>query len=544
MKYDLEHDWQGNMSTPRKNLGDKTKFNLFIALAIIWAAFGLIGHDPWAPQESKTISQIVTIIYNGEFIAPTAASSNSLTTPPLYALTASLFVKVFTPFLDFHDAARLSNILWLALTLLAIGMSARELLGRGFGRQAGLIFIASIGLILNVHTLTPEVATLSGFALSFYSCTLYYRRPFRSSILLGMGLSIVFLTGGFLPLLSIILCLGCLYLLTDWQNKRYLTYLMLSSMIALTFIFPWLITFKKISPELFSLWLQQPIFNNSSSFKYIFEGISWFTWPALPLVIWVICKNYKTCFLDKKLSLPIVFSLTYLVLIAFSYRQDQINLMPFLIPFSILGVGAIDNLKRGAASALNWFGILIFGFIGIIIWVGWFASIATFPNDLYQRIYEASANYSNQFYFLNFIVALAMSSLWIFYIIKSKITNRSMISNWAIGVTMIWVIFIMLWGDAVNNRKSMKNLFSEMKLHLVQSSSCLYSQYLTHSQIDLFHNYTKIKPINYSKDIDACKLALIALKGDNETPAEFKDWRELWTGKRPKDKFYFILLGK
>ena len=88
MKYDLEHDWQGNMSTPRKNLGDKTKFNLFIALAIIWAAFGLIGHDPWAPQESKTISQIVTIIYNGEFIAPTAASNNSLTNPPLYALTA------------------------------------------------------------------------------------------------------------------------------------------------------------------------------------------------------------------------------------------------------------------------------------------------------------------------------------------------------------------------------------------------------------------------------------------------------------------------
>ena len=91
------------------------------------------------------------------------------------------------------------------------------------------------------------------------------------------------------------------------------------------------------------------------------------------------------------------FFFSFIILIAFSYRQDQINLMPFLIPFSILGVGAIDNLKRGAASALNWFGILIFGFIGIIIWVGWFASITTFPNDLYQRIYEASANYSNQF---------------------------------------------------------------------------------------------------------------------------------------------------
>ena len=62
MKFDLEHDWQGNMSTPRKNLGVKTKLNLFIVLAFIWSFVGLIGHDPWAPQESNTISQIVNII--------------------------------------------------------------------------------------------------------------------------------------------------------------------------------------------------------------------------------------------------------------------------------------------------------------------------------------------------------------------------------------------------------------------------------------------------------------------------------------------------
>ncbi len=39
--------------------------------------------------------------------------------------------------------------------------------GIGFGRQAGLIFIASIGLIFNVHTIRPEVSGLLGFALAF-----------------------------------------------------------------------------------------------------------------------------------------------------------------------------------------------------------------------------------------------------------------------------------------------------------------------------------------------------------------------------------------
>jgi len=88
----------------------------------------------------------------------------------------------------------------------------------------------------------------------------------------------------------------------------------------------------------------------------------------------------------------------------------------------------------------------------------------------------------------------------------------------------------------------MKSLFTDLKPHLVQSSSCLYSQYLNDSQINILHYYTKVKPINYSNNLQNCKLALIRLQGDNETPAEFKDWREIWTGKRPKDKFYFVLL--
>ena len=44
MKFDLEHDWQGNMSTPRKKLGEKTKFYLFFVLSIIFLFTGLIGH--------------------------------------------------------------------------------------------------------------------------------------------------------------------------------------------------------------------------------------------------------------------------------------------------------------------------------------------------------------------------------------------------------------------------------------------------------------------------------------------------------------------
>ena len=68
MKIYLDHDWQGNMSSPRKILGEKTKLHLFFFLAFIWVVTGLTGHEPWRPHESATISQILEIYLHNQFL--------------------------------------------------------------------------------------------------------------------------------------------------------------------------------------------------------------------------------------------------------------------------------------------------------------------------------------------------------------------------------------------------------------------------------------------------------------------------------------------
>ena len=113
--------------------------------------------------------------------------------------------KFLTSILPIHDSARLSNGLWIGLTLISIGLLTRELWGPGYGRQVCLVFIASIGLIFNIHTIRPEVATLLGFSLSIYAFALHNRRPFRASMVLGFGSSIIFLTNGIIPLISLLI---------------------------------------------------------------------------------------------------------------------------------------------------------------------------------------------------------------------------------------------------------------------------------------------------------------------------------------------------
>jgi 4-amino-4-deoxy-L-arabinose transferase-like glycosyltransferase len=544
MKFNIEHDWQGNMSTPRKNLGEKTKLHLFFVLLIIFLFTGLIGHEPWRPLESTSISIILDIIQNNLIILPMAASENIITHPPLYSYVAAAFGKLFSPILSLHDAARLSNIFWVGLIMTSLGLMTRELWGQGFGRQAGLLFVGSVGLILNIHSLIPEIATLLGYTMSLYAFSLYFRRPFRASMVLGFGSGIAFLSGGIIPLIVIYLSSLFLLVFKNWRNKRYFIFIVISVTITILAISPWLYSFNYLEPKLFFSWINTTELSPKLLFNYHLQGILWFTWPALPLAIWLITKDYKSILSQKRLQIPIIFFVVLLITISITGQPNQTNLIPFTIPLSIIAVGGIDRLNRGAASALNWFGILIFGFIGFLIWLGWFAMMSEIPERIHERMFYQSANYVAEFEFFNFIFALIITTLWLASIIKFKITNRSAISNWALGITMVWVTLITLWGPFIDNRKDYKLIFTDVKQQLIKSSTCVYVNNLSDSQINLLHYYSGIKGTNPNLENKDCRLALVSLTEEKEIPAEYKLWSEIWTGRRLIDENYFILLAK
>ena len=544
MKFDLEHDWQGNMSTPRKNLGEKTKLHLFLVLSIIFLFTGLIGHEPWRPLESTSISIILDIVQNNQVILPIAASENLITHPPLYSYFAATFGKLFLPILTLHDGARLANIFWMALILVSLGLITRELWGQGHARQAGLIFIGSVGLILNIHSLIPEIATLLGYTMSLYAFSLYFRRPFRASMVLGFGSGIAFLSGGITPLVVIFLSSLFLLIFNNWRNKRYFIFIGISTTITILVVSPWLYSFYYLEPELFISWLKTTQLSSKLLFNYHLQGILWFTWPALPVAIWLIAKDYKLILSQRKLQIPIIFLIVLFITISITGQPNQTNLIPFTIPLSIIAVGGIDRLNRSTASALNWFGILIFGFIGSLIWLGWFAMMFEIPQKIHERMFYLSANYIAEFKLFSFVFALLITSLWLASIIKFKITNRSAISNWTLGITMVWVTLVMLWGPFIDNRKSHRLIFNDVKQQLTKSSTCVYVHNLSDSQINLLHYYTGIKGINPDLENKTCRLALVSLTKEKKIPAEYKLWGEIWTGGRLIDKNYFVLLTK
>ena len=256
MRFQLDHDWQGNMSTPRARVGDSIKTQLLLVLCAIWILVGLTGHAPWKHLEATSISIVKSILDGGSMIAPLASGSVSLETPPLYYLSAALGANMLAPLMDIHDGARFMNVLWLSIILLMVGMTGRELWSRGVGRHATFIMIGTIGLVISAHSLTAEVASLASTATGFYALALSKRRPWRASGLFGAALVVGFLSYGFMPILILIsTALVLPILFKSWRTQSFMKFLTVSILIASPFIIVWLGMLHYYKPLIYSFFV-------------------------------------------------------------------------------------------------------------------------------------------------------------------------------------------------------------------------------------------------------------------------------------------------
>src|SRR6185369_17226067 len=107
--------------------------NWVCMLAAAWLLPGLIGHDPWKPDEAYSFGLVYHLIQTGDWVVPTLAGEPFMEKPPLFYITAALFAKAFSWLLPLHDAARLASGFYMTLTFILIGSTARELHGYGKG---------------------------------------------------------------------------------------------------------------------------------------------------------------------------------------------------------------------------------------------------------------------------------------------------------------------------------------------------------------------------------------------------------------------------
>src|SRR5438128_11550990 len=146
-----------------------------MALCAAWVLIGLIGHDPWKPDEAYTFGVVLDFLRRGDWVVPSLAGEPFVEKPPLFFILAAAFARLFGRVLPLHDAARLATGLCVGCALFFLALTGRELCGRGYGTAAALVLIGCVGPIARLHQLITDVMLLAGMAIGMYGLALARR---------------------------------------------------------------------------------------------------------------------------------------------------------------------------------------------------------------------------------------------------------------------------------------------------------------------------------------------------------------------------------
>jgi 4-amino-4-deoxy-L-arabinose transferase-like glycosyltransferase len=524
---------------------------LFLVVCVAWLLPGLVGHDPWKLDEAVAFGAVLEMLRSGDWLQFRVAGEPLQGQAPLFLWTAAALAKAFGGLLALHDAARLAAGLYMALTLGFLSLASRELMGDRAVRMSVLLFIGCLGLLIRSHEMTPDLAGLTGVAISLYGFALCLRRPAAGGAVAGLGAGVAFLGDGFMPLTMVALLMALLPLAAPtWRSRSFAMTAGLAAAVALPLVAAWPLLLATALPGGGERWLAQvsswrfgDAFGQGEAIGlvYFVKLLPWYAWPALPLAAWTLWRARSTLGGRRGLQLPLVAFVAFFVVVAVFGESRDVNAMPLLLPLAILGVAELDSLPRGAASALDWFGMTTFFLFAAMLWIGWLAAITGQPQFAAAWLQKEVPGFTYRFNYPAVALAALLTLTWLVVVARSLRSTRRAVVNWAAGITMVWMLVMTLGVPLVDQARSYRGLAAKVAAALPRDAGCVARRNVGEAQRALFDYFAGLRTVPLERpEASACG-ALLVQASPLRVP-RIPGWSESWRGSRPGDRNELFVL--
>jgi 4-amino-4-deoxy-L-arabinose transferase-like glycosyltransferase len=519
------------------------------ALALIAAAFilpGLTGHDLWKTHDAVGLGIVHSMASSGELLVSRVAGNLWMFDPPLYHWVAAAFGKLLGPLLPFHAAARLASGLFVAAAFFFIYRAARawepeEEKRRSVAAAAMLLVLGSVGLMVHAHEALPELAGLAALCGALAVLPHASRRPLIAGLGFGVALGLAALaTSWIAPLALALAVLAACFLCPAWRTPGMTRFLLVALPLAFLIAASWPYALASRAPEAFAQWsaLAFPGYvRPGNGLRIYLQTGSWFTWPAWPLALWT-AWYLRRQWREPRLFVPGAAVLAMLVLYSVFGSTEDVDLILFLPPLALFAAHAIFIMRRGAVGALDWFGVLAFGFFTLAIWFFWFVLMTGLPAPVARNLERIAPGYAAQFSILAVLLALALACAWIYLIFFTERAPTRSLARWAGGIVLLWGTTAMLMMPWVDYQKAYRSVALQLKEKLPPGAGCIAHKALAVSQAAALDYHAGIRARVFDPlRPDACRLLIVqgTVVEEVDDPPSAR-WRKIAEVARPGDR--------
>ena len=527
------------------------KTALFLVVCVTWLVPGLVGHDPWKYDEAVVFGVVTEILRTGDWLHFRIAGEPYFGKAPLFVWSAALLAKALGSLLSVHDAARLAAGAYMALTMFFVSRAGHELLGERGVRISVLILIGCLGLLIRAHEMTNDLAGLAGVAMALYGAALALRRSHVGGAVTGAAIGLAFLGNGFLPAGMIVFMLVLLPAVGHfWRTPRYAASVGVALAVAAPLVALWPLLLSLSGAADMRAWLETAatsrwtdnVSHDNLEVFYFARLLPWYAWPAWPLAAWALWRARRTLLDRRELLLPLTAFIAFFLVASVMGDARDPNGMAMLLALAILGAAELDALPRGAASALDWFGMMTFLSLAALIWIGFFAATTGAPEFAVAQISKEVPGFKYRFSFVSCALAALLTLIWIVVVARSLRSTRRAIVNWTAGITMSWLLMMTLGLPLVDQVRSYRAVSARIVGELPKSFDCIARMNLGDAQRALLEYFAGIttRPIE-SPSANPCEMVLVQA-APLKVPRPAPGWEEVWRGSRPGDRHELFIL--
>ena len=514
-------------------------------LALLTLAFvlpGLFAHEPWKSFDAIGVEIIHQMQLSGDWLVPRIAGEPWLEDPPLFHWLALMLAKPAALLMPFHDAVRVASGLAVLAACAFLHAAARapaqdEDTGT-VSAASVLLLIGTIGLMVHAHEAIPELATLAACSAAFGALSRTKGSPLLNGTAFGAALGVAFLSTGFATPTAVLAAALISHVASSGPptpgRAKFLT---AGAIVGVAIAASWPLALRAHSAALYVDWLTiatTPRGAFGGNLSYFFGISAWFLWPLWPLALWTLWARRKVLRAPRLFTPLVAFALLFLGVAWFGPKQD-INLLATLPPLVLFAAHGLPTLRRGAAAALDWFGVMTFGVFAFIIWVGYLAMMTGWPPKIANNFAKLAPGFTPQFSWLPFAAALALTVLWLLLVLRLPPAPSRSATRWAAGVALLWGTFATLWMPWADHLKTYRSVAVQLKAKLPEGKECVAGRNLGVPQRAALSYHAGLR-IRGAEAESKCSYLLIQGSPKHERDAPGAGWTRIAEFGRAGDK--------